>query len=195
MKEEALDIYIDRINNDYLSELSFITLFRSRSLGFRSSADLFCEAYKEFNPRIVEEALHAIELSNVSRYLRDHCQIFSREDICYVVRHPSLIDLKADCGQKAVRKKVFRFTNIDEPGNNYKKEAFLFLNNMRPIMRAYHIDKIVKQYLILTGNAFYVRQATARLFDSIIKNVDFDEEGRIIGVSKVIIDTIWNAAR
>ena len=191
MDKYILDIYLDDVNREYLNKLTFLSLFKSRSLGYRCAADLFSEAYRNYDSDICQETLATLQTWLVCNYIIDRYEIAYREDLVYLIRHPSLIPNKMDPNQKTVRKKVLQFLDLEKEENAFKRDAYNYLDKMRPVKRAAQIDKILEQFLILTENEYYITQAAARLMNDIVKTTKFDETGNVIGINKNLIDTIW----
>lgn len=189
--EYLLDVYLDDVNKEYLNKLSFLTLFKSRSLGYRCAADMFSEAFQDFSEDISEESMKALLAFHTCRYIAENYEIQFKEDLLYLIRHPSLLKNKVDPCQKPVRKKVLRFFDIEKPGNEHKKAAYDFLDKLRPVKRASFIDVVMDQFLIRSGNTYYVSQASARMIDDLVNKSQFDEEGNILSPCKEIVETIW----
>ena len=195
MDSYTIEVYLDDVNKEYLNKLSFLTLFRSRSLGFRCSADMFSEAFREHSDSISDATLSALLTCHIARHISKSYDIEFKDDLIYLLRHPSLLNYKLDPNQKQVRKKVLRFYDINASGNEHKKEAFEFLDNMRPVKRAAYVDRIVDQYLILNCHSYYVSQAAARILDDLVKKSKFDSEGQILSPAKELVETIWSIGK
>ena len=193
MNSYTLDIYLDDVNREYLNKLTFLALFKCRSLGFRCAADFFCEAFFTYDESVSRDFLSSLLFGYVCNHIVKKYEISYKEDLIYLLRHPSLMPIKIDPQQKPVRKKVLNFLDLDEQENDNKKEAYNYLERIRPVKRAAEIDRILEQYLIKTKNKYYIDQASARLLKSITENADYDEDGRLIGPAKEVVDTVWYA--
>lgn len=191
MDDYVLEVYLDDVNRDYLNKLTFLTLFKSRSLGYRCAADMFCEAYREYRENISEESIKTLLTYHTSKYITSNYDVEYKDDLVYLIRHPSALRYKEDPKQKPVRKKVLRFFEVEEKGNEYKREAFDYLEKMRPVKRAAQVDRILEQYLTLNCNEYYVAQAAARIIDDLVDKAEFDDEGKILSPAKEIVETIW----
>lgn len=193
MNTYTLDIYLDDVNREYLNKLTFLALFKSRSMGFRCAADLFSEAFSSYDDSLASEFLYTLLTGYVSKYIITEYDLSYKEDLIYLLRHPSMMTIKLDPRQKNVRKKVLYFDDIEN--NAHKKAAFEYLKGMRPVKRASQIDRILEQYLITSKNEYYIGQAAARLLTDIIEKADFDDEGRLQGSVNEIVDIIWQSGK
>ena len=90
-----------------------------------------------------------------------------------------------------VKKKVFQFFDIEEPGMEYKLKAFNTLNDIKPIMRAHYIDKVTRQYFVLNENDYYFTQLAARIMNNLLEIAAPNAKGEIEGISKDVIDIVW----
>lgn len=193
-KDNNLIIYIDDVNKHYLSKITFLALFRSRSIGYRCAADLFCDAFRAYRDDIADETLRLIEVGNVSRHIINTYEITSIEDLKFLARHPKLIVGKIDSPSRNFRTKIFNFVDFDEANSEYKKAAYDYLNKMRPVKRAQQIDRIIEQFLILTNNNYYNEQASVRIMKNVASIADVDENGVISEEAQSILKTIVGAA-
>lgn len=191
MKTENLDIYLDDINKEYLNKLSFCALFKCRALGYKSAADFFSLAYESYNENISQNIADLMRNMRICKYIISRFEISYREDLSYLIRHPSLIPNEMDPPQSIVRKKVFLFQDIDKPGCESKKRAYDYLNGLRPRMRAAAVDRIIDQYLTMNGDEYYIKQGSLRLINDLVKIATFDENGNITGLAKEIVEDIW----
>lgn len=191
MDTYKLDIYLNEVNRDFLNKATFATLFRSRKLGFHSAADLFCEAFKEFDDTISSDFISTIEVSLACRKFISQYNISYKNDILFMISHPDMVPVYLDKGQKTVKKKVFQFFDIEEPGMEYKLKAFNTLNDIKPIMRAHYIDKVTRQYFVLNENDYYFTQLAARIMNNLLEIAAPNAKGEIEGISKDVIDIVW----
>lgn len=195
MGTEVLDIYLDDVNREYLNKLTFLTLFKSRSLGYRCAADMVCEAFRDYSENILEETLIVLETCQVCKFIVSYFEISYKEDLLYLVRHPSKMEIKMDPPQKQVRKKILNFFDLDAADCAYKKEAYEYFSSLRPIKRAPQIDKMLKQYLIITKNEYFIHQAAARLVNNLLRIAEFDKNGNVQGEAKELVNAIWAMGR
>lgn len=186
-----LDIYLDDINKEYLSKLSFAVLFRCRRLGYRNAADFFAVAYSSYNAAVTPAIVEHMRNVQVCRYIVTKFDIKYRDDLVYLIRHPSLIKEEPEPARKIVRKKVLIFQDLEAPDRAREKRAFDYLNGLLPRMRAAELDKIIDQYMVLTRNEYYINQASLRLITDLVSLAEIDEKGYVNGLASEIIDSIW----
>ena len=195
LEHMKLDIYLDDLNKEYLSKVSFSALFRSRSLGYKSAAELFVAAYSSYNDKMSSSLVDYMRTYLVSKYIIKKFDIQYRDDIVYIIRHPSLLPDDIDDPHSIVRKKVFIFKNYNDPDSTDETKAYEFLNSLRPRQRASAVDRIIDQFMVTTKNEYYIKQAAIRLMKDLVELADIDKTGEVSGPAGELIDIIWETAQ
>lgn len=193
MENRNLDIYLEDINRDYLNKLSFSALFKCRQMGYKSSAEFISVAYASFNETFSSEIIECMRYLQACKYIASEFQITYKSDLAYLLRHPGLIPKDIDPPHKIVRKKVLLFQDIDmdSADKTYIRLTYYYLSSLKPRMRASEIDRIVDQYLTLTKNSYYIRQAALRLLTEMSQIAEFNDEGSVIGPAADLIDDVY----
>lgn len=189
---KMIDVYIDKINRFLLETLTIIVLGKSRSMGYRASSELFCEAFRSYDPDFPVEALGVIAAANMASHIRKKWNVKHKEDFLFLLRHPELVGVSKVLYKRPRRKIVLRFYDLELPGNEYKVEAYNYLKEMRPVARGTAINKVLSQYLILTGNEIYTEQAIVRISEGFLASAEYNAHGELVGRYKEIVDTLWD---
>lgn len=145
----------------YRFNVSLLCLNRRRGFKNMPCADLIATSYREYDPSYPEVLLILTEWNAACSYFIKNYNIAAKDDIAYLVCHPEYTDSPKENVCTPYKKIRFNMENEDH------KSAYEWLNDFKPRERIDEVLKVVRQYLILNSDEFYIEQEALQIMKSL----------------------------
>lgn len=185
MEKEKQELIIGY--SEYAKEkdsVAILALGRSRKIMHCCSGAFFSIAFDSYDEEIPEALVDLKLWHDVCRKFTDMFSIRFKEDFSYLIRHPEFTERPDHYPVKNALRMKF---DCDDP---VERAAYDYLRAMLPKNRILPIDKIMKYYLVLNENSFFIHQSALRLMEYLQKmNKDAED---LKPETRRVIDMIWD---
>jgi hypothetical protein len=185
MGNEKLELIISY--SQYAKEkesVALLALGRSRRIIHCCSGEFFSIAYDYYDESVPEPLVDLKLWHDVCSEFTSTFSISYKEDFSYLIRHPEFTEEPDHYPMKNALRMKFDY---EEPK---QRAAYDYLRGILPKNRIIPIEKIMKHYLVLTENEFFIRQSVLRLM-RYLQDMNRNEK-ELSDETKRIIDMIWD---
>ena len=175
-------MYFSRPAN-YIDDVVLLCLSRSRKFKLGTAAEFITTAYLSFDPDYPIEFLDLLEEENTCRRLLEVYKIKHKDTTQIYLDHPDYLKKPVQAEITSWKRIVFDEESTDQ------LRTYEWISEFAPRDRIEPVLRILRQYLVLTGNKYYYEQRALRLMTALLTLNTGNKNDR--EKLRCLIDMIW----